>query len=78
MKPLTVFWKKKLYNYSFFILTVELAKGTKMPKENKPRSGPPIMPMMLSAAYRNKIKSAIRNFKSRVKMFQINSIGMRI
>lgn len=34
-----------------------------MPKENRPRSGPPTMPNMLSAAYKNNTKSTVRNLK---------------
>lgn len=78
---LLLHWGKKaffLFTWSSFILTAELQKGTKMPKENKPRSGPPIMPNMLSTAYGNDKKSAIRNLKSKVTMFQINFLRTRI
>lgn len=50
------------------ILTIELAKGTKMPKENKPRSGPPTMPNMLSAACKTNTKSTVRNLKPEHKV----------
>lgn len=71
-------WASKLYTYSLFILTIELAKGTKMPKANKPRSGPPTMPNMLSAAYKNNKKSVTSHLKYQVKVFQSNLIRMRI
>lgn len=61
------------------ILTTELAKGTKMPKENKPRSGPPTMPNMLSAAYKHNRKPTVSHLKPKHSVSNNSSrVGIKV
>ena len=38
----------------FIQLTLELAQGNRMPKVKRPRSGPPMVPTILIAAYKER------------------------